>query len=102
MKRAFKTIPLLLTLQNEGNSVALLYKRGILTDDLHNDMKELKSFIDVEFQEVQNEAEELVEGWGQLIWPQAMQYHQVSLLLLYFVHSYDRSRSSLVDAKATR
>ena len=40
-------------------------------------MKELKSFVEMEFQEVQQEAEEILEGWGQHIWPQAMQFHQV-------------------------
>ncbi len=78
IRRAIRTIPILLNLQNEGSSVDRLYKRGMLTDDMHFKMKELKSFVDQEFQEVQTEAEELVEGWGAQIWPQAMQFHQVS------------------------
>ena len=77
MKRAIHAIPILLNLQNEGNSIDRLYKRGMLTDDMHFKVKELKAFVDQEFQEVQVEAEDLVEGWGQHIWPQAMQFHQV-------------------------
>jgi len=77
MKRAINTIPILLKLQNEGSSIERLYKRGMLTDDMHFQVKELKAFVDQEFQDVQFEADELVEGWSQAIWPQAMQFHQV-------------------------
>ena len=77
MKRALKAIPLVLSLQNEGSSIERLYKKGMLTDDMHFKVKELKAFVDSEFQDVQSEAEGLFEGWGQMIWPQAMQFHQV-------------------------
>ena len=80
MRRAIQAIPILLNLQSEGNSIERLYKRGMLTDDMHFKVKELKSFVDQEFQDVQVEAEDLVEGWGQNIWPQAMQFHQVSYI----------------------
>ena len=65
-------------IQNEGSSIERLYKRGMLTDDMHFQVKELKAFVDQEFQDVQFEADELVEGWSQSVWPQAMQFHQVS------------------------
>lgn len=77
MRRAIQTIPILLSLQNEGSSIERLYKRGMLTDDMHFKVKELKAFVDQEFQDVQYEADDLVEGWGQHIWPQAMQFHQM-------------------------
>ena len=35
MRRAIKTIPTLLSLQSEGSSIERLYKRGMLTDDMH-------------------------------------------------------------------
>jgi Preprotein translocase subunit Sec66 len=78
MRRAVKAIPILLSLQNEGNSIERLYKRGMLTDDMHFKVKDVKNFVDQEFQDVQNDAEELMEGWGQRIWPEAMQFHTVS------------------------
>lgn len=78
MRRAVKAIPILLSLQNEGNSIERLYKRGMLTDDMHFKVKDVKNFVDEEFQEVQSEAEELLEGWSQRIWPEAMQFHTVS------------------------
>ena len=77
MRRAIKTIPILLSLQNEGSSIERLYKRGMLTDDMHFKVKELKAFVDQEFQDIQFEADDLVEGWGQHVWPQAMQFHQM-------------------------
>lgn len=80
MHRAMQSIPTLLSLQNEGSSIERLYKRGMLTDDMHFHVKELKAFVDQEFQDVQYEAEELLEGWGQHIWQQAMQFHQVPTL----------------------
>lgn len=79
MKRAIQTIPILISLQSEGSSVERLYKKGILTDDMHFKMKELKAYIEQEMQDVQVEADELLEGWGQVIWSQAMQFHRVSL-----------------------
>ncbi len=77
MRRALKTIPFVLQLQSEGSSIERLYKKGMLTDNMHFKVKELKTFIDEEFQEIQLEAENLLPGWGQIIWPQAMQFHQM-------------------------
>ena len=77
MRRAIRAIPILLSLQNEGTSIERLYKRGMLTDDMHFKVKDLKAFVDQEFQDVQFEADDLVEGWSQHIWPQAMQFHTV-------------------------
>lgn len=102
MKRAINTIPILLKLQNEGSSIERLYKRGMLTDDMHFQVKELKAFVDQEFQDVQFEADELVEGWSQSVWPQAMQFHQVSpmwcsalcILLTAFIVAIDDTEAS--------
>jgi hypothetical protein len=79
MKRAIKTIPIVLSFQSEGSSIERLYKRGMLTDDMHFKVKELKAFVDKEFQDVQFEADDLSEGWGPGIWQQAMQFHQVGV-----------------------
>ena len=79
MLRSLRTIPLLHELQNGGPSVDRLYKKGLLKDEMHNRFKELKSYIDAEFGEVQKEADLLVEGWGQIVWPQANQYYQIQM-----------------------
>ena len=52
----------------------------MLTDDMHFKVKDLKAFVDQEFQDVQFEADDLVDGWSQHIWPQAMQFHTVSTI----------------------
>ena len=61
MRRAIKAIPIVVSLQNEGNSIERLYKRGMLTDDMHFKVKDLKAFVDQEFQDVQYEADDLLE-----------------------------------------
>ena len=75
MRRAMVSIPLVISLQNEGNAIERLYKKGMLTDDMHFRVKELKAFVEQEFHDVQQEAEEFLEGWSAHIWPQAMQFH---------------------------
>jgi Preprotein translocase subunit Sec66 len=95
MRRAIRAIPILLSLQNEGNSIERLYKRGMLTDDMHFKVKNLKAFVD---QELQFEADDLVEGWSQHIWPQAMQFHTVNMLLsinhIFYLFLFSKMRSS--------
>ena len=77
MRRALENIPNLLSLQNEGSAIDRLYKRGMLTDDVMERIKEMKAFFEPEFAEVQQEADSLLEGWAQSIWPQAMSYHKL-------------------------
>jgi hypothetical protein len=77
IKRALKAIPIIISLQNEGQSIDRLYKKGMLTDDMHFRIKELKAFVDQEYQDVQAEANELFEGWGEHVWQQAMQFHMM-------------------------
>jgi len=79
MRRAVNTIPIILSLQNDGNSIERLYKKGMLTDDMHFRVSEIKTFVDAEYQEVQAEADEFKEGWAQEIWPQAMHFFQMRM-----------------------
>jgi len=76
MRRTFKQIPLVHELQQQGPSADKLYKKGMITDALHNRYKDMKQYFDVEFPEVQGEAEALAPGWGQQIWVQANQLYQ--------------------------
>ena len=107
MARAMAAIPKILSLQNEGNSIERLYRKGLLTDDMHLNVlfvtwhyfilfilfhllcnssntqvwvKELKAFVEHEIAEVQQEAAEVFEeGFSAHIWPQAMKFHQASI-----------------------
>lgn len=82
MRRTIASIPMIQSMQSEGASIERLYKKGILTDDMHYRMNEVKAFLDVEFQEVQTEADFLVPGWGQRIWQEGVQYYQVGFIFL--------------------
>jgi hypothetical protein len=53
MRRTFKQIPLVHELQQQGPSADKLYKKGMITDALHNRYKDMKAYFDVEFPEVQ-------------------------------------------------
>jgi len=60
MRRALAAIPL----RSEGSSIERLYKKGLLTDEIKDSVKDLKTFIDKEFEEVQGETDDLSEGWA--------------------------------------
>jgi len=77
VRRAIATIPIITALQNEGNSIERLYKKGMLTDDMHFKIKEMKAFVDQEVQDIQFEANSLVDDWGNSIWPQAFHFHNL-------------------------
>lgn len=78
MRRAMYAIPVILALQSSMNSVQRLYNKGMLTDDVYDNVKEMKAFCDAEWPDIQIEADELVEGWGPHIWNEAMRFHHVS------------------------
>lgn len=77
MLRALKTIPIIFGYEKEAASIDRLYKKGMLTDEMHNQTQELKAYIDKEMEDIKDEAESLVGGWGQSIWSQAVQFHQM-------------------------
>lgn len=77
MRRAMFTIPMILNLQQQGKSVDRLYGRGMLTDEIMDNVKSLKEFVDAEFPDVQAEADDIIHGWGPAIWQEAMQFHRM-------------------------
>lgn len=77
MRRAIASIPYIVKLQEEGDSVERLYKKGMLTDDMYSKVKDLKSFVDLEYNEVKKEAEALAEGWADQIWSQARRFQLI-------------------------
>jgi hypothetical protein len=77
MLRALKTIPIIFGYEKEAASIDRLYKKGMLTDEMHNQTQELKAYIDKEMEDIKDEAESLVGGWGQSIWSQAVQFHHM-------------------------
>jgi len=77
MRRAMFTIPMILDLQQQGKSVDRLYGRGMLTDEIMDNVKNVKAFVDAEFPDVQAEADDMIPGWGPAIWQEAMQFHRM-------------------------
>lgn len=77
MRRAMFTIPMILDLQQQGKSVDRLYGRGMLTDEIMDNVKYVKAFVDAEFPDVQAEADDMIPGWGPAIWQEAMQFHKM-------------------------
>lgn len=77
MHRAMSTIPFILSLQNDGQAIESLYKKGILTDEMHDRVHDVKTFCDAEYLAVKHEADDFKEGWGEEIWPQAMHFHRM-------------------------
>lgn len=74
MQRCYKAIPLLHELQNGAPSADRLYKKGMITDATYERFKHMKAFFDVEFPEVQAEANKLYPGWEKTIWQEANQF----------------------------
>jgi hypothetical protein len=90
MRRAMYAIPVVLALQTSMNSVQRLYNKGMLTDDVYDNVKEMKAFCDQEWPDVQMEADDLVEGWGAHIWQEAMRFHQVYYPYYHTAFSHGR------------
>lgn len=79
MRRAMANIPTIFSLQHDGSAIERLYKKGMLTDDMHFRVGEIKTYVDAEIADVQAEADQLKEGWGEEIWPQAMKLYQLEM-----------------------
>jgi hypothetical protein len=77
MLRALKNIPVIFAFEKEKESLDRLYKKGMLTDDMHNQQQELNAYVQKELNEVKEEAEMLSEGWSQSIWGQAVNFHKM-------------------------
>jgi hypothetical protein len=85
MSRAIQTIPFILLLSDEGEAIEKLYKRGMLTDNMHIEVNEMKLFVDKEYNDVRAEADNLKQKWGEYIWPQAKEYYTVNINEILFI-----------------
>lgn len=77
LKRAIADIPIILRMQNEGPGIYNMYQQSMIGDREWHAFQEAESMISEEIESVQNEADELEAGWGQSIWPLAMQLRTV-------------------------
>ncbi len=73
MRRALKSIPIIIDHQNSSASLDRLYRSGFVQDDAVAKHVAIKKFLDIEIKTVQEEASTLSTGWGEQIWSEAMQ-----------------------------
>jgi Preprotein translocase subunit Sec66 len=77
MKRAMADIPIVQHIQKESNGMNRLYAQSMCSVKQWRSYQAAESLVSAEVDEVRAEADEIEPGWGQMIWRQAMQYHQM-------------------------
>eukprot|EP00529_Nitzschia_sp_RCC80_P029630 CAMPEP_0113487248 /NCGR_PEP_ID=MMETSP0014_2-20120614/25410_1 /TAXON_ID=2857 /ORGANISM="Nitzschia sp." /LENGTH=319 /DNA_ID=CAMNT_0000380937 /DNA_START=193 /DNA_END=1150 /DNA_ORIENTATION=+ /assembly_acc=CAM_ASM_000159 len=77
MKRAMADIPLVTHIQKESNGMNKLYAQSMCSVKQWRTYQAAEAMVSAEVDEVRAEADEIEPGWSQVIWRQAMQYHQM-------------------------
>jgi Preprotein translocase subunit Sec66 len=77
MKRAVADIPIVTHIQKESGGMNKLYSQSMCSVNQWRSYQAAESMVSQEVEEVRTEADEIEPGWSQVIWRQAMQYHQV-------------------------
>jgi Preprotein translocase subunit Sec66 len=77
MKRAVAGIPIVTHVQKESGGMNRLYAQSMCSSNQWRAYQGAESMVAAEVDEVRAEADEIDPGWSQMIWRQAMQYHQM-------------------------
>jgi Preprotein translocase subunit Sec66 len=77
MKRAMSDIPIVQHIQKESNGMNRLYAQSMCSVKQWRSYQAAEAMVSAEVDEVRAEADEIEPGWGQVVWRQAMQYHQM-------------------------
>lgn len=77
MKRCIADIPLVQHIQKESNGMNKLYSHSMCSVSQWKAYQAAEAMVSAEVDEVRAEADEIEPGWSQVIWRQAMQYHQM-------------------------
>lgn len=77
MKRCIADIPIVQHIQKESNGMNKLYSHSMCSVTQWKAYQAAESLVSAEVDEVRAEADEIEPGWSQVIWRQAMQYHQM-------------------------
>mmetsp|Transcript_53469 Transcript_53469/g.159985 ORF Transcript_53469/g.159985 Transcript_53469/m.159985 type:complete len:282 (-) Transcript_53469:210-1055(-) len=77
MKRCIADIPLVQHIQKESNGMNKLYSHSMCSVSQWKAYQAAEQMVSTEVDEVRAEADEVEPGWSQVIWRQAMQYHQM-------------------------
>merc|ERR1712157_249291 len=77
MKRAIGDIPIVTFIQKESAGMNKLYSQSMCSVSQWRAYQDAESMVSTEVEEVRAEADEIEPGWSQVIWRQAMQYHNM-------------------------
>lgn len=77
MKRAIGDIPIVTFIQKESAGMNKLYAQSMCSVNQWRAYQNAESMVSTEVDEVRSEADEIEPGWSQVIWRQAMQYHNM-------------------------
>jgi len=77
MKRCIADIPIVTHIQKEATGMNKLYSQSMCSVKQWRSYQAAEALVSVEVDEVRAEADEIEPGWSQVIWRQAMQYHQM-------------------------
>lgn len=77
MKRAIADIPIVTHIQKESAGMNRLYSQSMCSVKQWRSFQAAEQLVSNEVDEVRGEADLIEPGWSQVIWRQAMQYHQM-------------------------
>jgi len=77
MKRAIGDIPIVTHIQKESAGMNKLYSQSMCSVSQWRAYQAAEAMVSAEVDEVRAEADEIEPGWSQVIWRQAMQYHNM-------------------------
>lgn len=77
MKRAIAGIPIVTHIQKESVGMNRLYAQSMCSVTQWRSFQAAEQLVSTEVEEVRAEADLIEPGWSQVIWRQAMQYHQM-------------------------
>mmetsp|Transcript_25925 Transcript_25925/g.46749 ORF Transcript_25925/g.46749 Transcript_25925/m.46749 type:complete len:301 (+) Transcript_25925:63-965(+) len=77
MKRCIADIPIVSHIQRESAGMNKLYSQSMCSVKQWKSYQAAEQMVSAEVEEVRAEADEIEPGWSQVVWRQAMQYHNM-------------------------
>mmetsp|Transcript_13453 Transcript_13453/g.22928 ORF Transcript_13453/g.22928 Transcript_13453/m.22928 type:complete len:305 (-) Transcript_13453:212-1126(-) len=77
MKRCIADIPIVTHIQRESAGMNKLYSQSMCSVKQWKSYQAAEAMVSAEVEEVRAEADEIEPGWSQVVWRQAMQYHNM-------------------------
>jgi len=96
MKRSIADIPLVTHIQKESGGMNKLYANSMCSVKQWQSYQAAEAMISAEVEEVRAEADEIEPGWSQVIWRQAMQYHNM------LKQKHEQEQKAAMEAAAKR